>query len=269
MSTKLLQVKSTEIRNNVKHQHQKAKSVCLTIVLWSNRQRKAFMGITDHFILDWSMESVMGCCSRFKDKHTADNIRHTYEEMVASFEIADKISTIVSDNALNMVKAFKFGLPGFEDDRLKADEDSDKEIDEEEEDLSKLDEKEDYFNHLPEHSRCFAHTLQLVVKDGLRDCTSHIKMVIGKASSLASFVRRSIHASEILEDEGRLQACNATRWNSQMVIIRSVLNISEDKLQQIDCSVKLSTYERKLLVELSSILEPFEKATLLVQKRKM
>ena len=267
MSTKLLHEKSTEIRNNVKYQLQKAKSVCLTIDLWSNRQMKAFMGITGHFILDWSMQSVMVCCSRFKGKHTADNIRHEYEEMVASFEIADKVSTIVSDNASNMVKAFKFGLPGFEGDKLQADEDSDKEVDEED-DLSELDEEEDPFDHIPKHSRCYAHTLQLVVKDGLRDCTSHIKTVIGKASSLVSFVRRSIHASEILEDEGRLQACNATRWNSQMVMIRSVLNVGEDKLKQIDCSVKLSTYERKLLVELSSILEPFEKATLLVQKEK-
>lgn len=45
---------------------------------------------------------------------------------------------------------------------------------------------------------CFSHTLQLVVKDGLKDICS-LKTVINKASSFVSHVRKSHKASEILE----------------------------------------------------------------------
>ncbi|XP_076109057.1 zinc finger BED domain-containing protein 4-like [Mytilus galloprovincialis] len=73
---------------------------------------------------------------------------------------------------------------------------------------------------------------------------------------------------EILEDYKRLQAANATRWNSQLHMICSVLNVPELELDKIDCKTKLSSYERKLLSELCTILEPFDKATVLVQGEK-
>ncbi|XP_071181300.1 zinc finger BED domain-containing protein 4-like [Mytilus edulis] len=79
---------------------------------------------------------------------------------------------------------------------------------------------------------------------------------------------KEILASEILEDYKRLQAANATRWNSQLHMICSVLNVPELELDKIDCKTKLSSYERKLLSELCSILEPFDKATVLVQGEK-
>jgi hypothetical protein len=55
----------------------------------------------------------MLACKRFKGRHTAENIRHEYEEMVSSYEIGNKITTIVTDNASNMTKAFNFSLPGY------------------------------------------------------------------------------------------------------------------------------------------------------------
>ncbi|VDI73534.1 Hypothetical predicted protein [Mytilus galloprovincialis] len=159
-----------------------------------------------------------------------------------------------------MVKAFKTSLPGFEDTTDDGDSGNDKP-----EDIDCFDENEDEFEHLPKHSRCYAHTLQLVIKDGLKDCTSHMCTVIAKASKIVNFVRRSIHASEMLETENKLQAANATRWNSQLTMIRSILKISEEKLNKVESPVKLSSYERKILHELSLILDPFEYVTLLVQ----
>ena len=63
--------------------HASAKSVNLTIDLWSNRQMRAFMGITGHFIQDWTAHSVMLLCKRFKGMHTAENIRYEYEETLS------------------------------------------------------------------------------------------------------------------------------------------------------------------------------------------
>ena len=70
LSSKLLQEKSSEIENNLKLRLKKAQSVCLTINLWSNRQMKGFLGITGHFIVDWTLKSVMIACKRFTGKHT-------------------------------------------------------------------------------------------------------------------------------------------------------------------------------------------------------
>ncbi|VDI18757.1 Hypothetical predicted protein [Mytilus galloprovincialis] len=116
-------------------------------------------------------------CKRLKGKHTAGHIR--YRETLAVFKIADKICTIVTDNASNMMKAFKTSLPGFEDTTDDGDSGNDKP-----EDIDCDDENEDQFVHLPKHFRCYAYSLQQVLKDNLNDCTSHISTVIAKLSFL-------------------------------------------------------------------------------------
>ena len=40
---------------------------------------KVFIGITGHFILDWTMKYVIISFSRFKGRHTGENISHEYE----------------------------------------------------------------------------------------------------------------------------------------------------------------------------------------------
>ena len=91
--------------------------------------------------------------------------------------------------------------------------------------------------------------------------------MISKTSNIVSHVRRSIHASEILENENKLQAQNVTRWNSQLNMIQPVLKVPEDKLKSVGCNATLSTYERKILHELCTILSHFEDATMQVQQQ--
>ena len=81
-----------------------------------------------------------------------------------------------------------------------------------------------------------------------------------------SYVRKSVNVSEFLEDEKRLQAANSTRWNSQFYMLNSILSVSDDKLNSLECSHKLTTYGCKLLQELCTILQPFQEATLEIQK---
>ena len=262
LSSKLIHDKAEEVKTNAKQKLGKAQSVSLTIDLWSNHEMRGFRGVTGHYILNWQLNSVMICCKRFKGKHNYENIRHEYEEAVATFEITDKISCVISDNASNMIKAFDFSLPGFECNADQCEDGSGEDYDCEETD----DDNEELKDCLPRHSRCFAHTLQLVIKDGLRDCSSNLKNIINKASNIVSFVRKSVIGSELLEEENRLQSANATRWNSQLHMLKSILKVPEQKLDMLDIKFKLSTYERKLLTELCGILDPFEHATLLVQQ---
>ena len=52
---------------------------------------------------------------------------------------------------------------------------------------------------MPQHSACYAHTLQLVVKDGLKDAGNNLKTIKVKASTADRYVRQSLLATEILE----------------------------------------------------------------------
>jgi hypothetical protein len=62
------------------------------------------------------------------------------------------------------------------------------------------------------------------LKMDLKDCSSNLKNIINKASNIVRFV------SELLEEENRLQSANATRWNSQLHMPKSILKVPEQKL---------------------------------------
>lgn len=177
---------------NVKKHLEEVSEISLTIDLWSNCQMKAFTGITGHYIFDWQLHKCVLACRRLKGRHTAENV---YQDTVFRFKVAEKVKHIVTDNASNMKKAFH--LPGYEVEKDKTDEDDDEDDDDSNESL--LDEGRDVTNLLPiQHHWCFAHTLQLIIKDGFK-ASGHIGSTISKCSRLVSFVRKSTIASEDLE----------------------------------------------------------------------
>ena len=102
--------------------------------------------------------------------------------------------------------------------------------------------------------------LQLVVKDGMKEC-GHLSKIISKASTIVAHVRRSEHATEFLENFNRLQCADTTRWNTELKMIRSVLNIPIAILNELDTSHKRPAHERNLLSSLCDILKPFAIAT--------
>ena len=192
----------------------------------------------------------MLACRRFTGRHTADNISAQYEEVVNEFNIADKMTHVVSDNASNMVKAFK--LPDY---NANSHSDSDDTSDTEDDD-----DPSDVIAHLPQHDGCFAHTVQLVVKDGMK-AAGTLRSVIGKASNIVYHARKSTISTELLEGHRKLQAANVTKWNSEITMIQSVLRIPQETLDQLDTTHKLTHHDRILLGELCEILAPFEAAT--------
>ena len=262
LSTKLLPSTKSKIQGRVQNSLQKAESVCVTVDLWSNRQMRSYFGMTAHFIMDWSMQSVMLACSRFHGSHTGDAIAEEYERVVASFHLTQKLSFVITDSASNMIKALS--LPGFEKDaELLEDEVESDELEEEQEDNYQGSIGTDAYSELNQHIPCFAHVLQLVIKDGFQQASS-INEVLSKVSTIVKHVRKSVNASEILGSEKRLQTANVTRWNSQLKMIRSVLRVPDEKLTSLDTQT-LTVYDRKVLEDLVEILTPFETATHCVQ----
>ena len=224
--------------------------------LWTNRQMKSFVGITFQFIDKWIIETGVLACRRMKGKHTGDNIKLEFEETVSSFEISQKAIHLTTDGAQNIIKAFK--LPDFNVEEQNSDENS--------EDVIEAIPLQD-INIQPETSSCICHTLQLVIKDGFNNA-SKIRTALSKTSNLVSHIRRSIYASELLEDEKRVQQSNTTCWNSQLKMVRSVLAIPSEKLDFIDSQYTLNRRDRSTLEDMVEILSPFESATEVLQADK-
>ena len=123
------------------------------------------MGVTAHWITEDELKSNLLSCKRFKGSHTAEKICEQFEFICQQYCIKKKIDHIISDNAANMRKAFTVCFPT-EDDNSH-DEES---VDDPElwHDLPP-EEQQTVDSALPRKQRlqCFAHTLQLVVGDGL------------------------------------------------------------------------------------------------------
>uniref|UniRef100_A0A1X7UAS2 DUF659 domain-containing protein n=1 Tax=Amphimedon queenslandica TaxID=400682 RepID=A0A1X7UAS2_AMPQE len=149
------------------------------------------------------MYSLMLECKRFKGRHTAENIYSYYCEATTSYNIKGKVITTVTDNASNVVKAFS--IPGYHGDLQDYDEDE-----EEDEGEMNATDLHDSLDYVSQHDTCFAHTLQLVIKDGFKEIGA-VSTVLEKVATIVSYVRRSQSATEIMEGETRLQLRNATR----------------------------------------------------------
>ncbi len=259
-TTKLLPQTMDATRAKLQQLLSKSQVVCVTVDLWSSRQMRSYFGMTAHFVVDWQLRSAMLSCTRFHGSHTGYAIADEFEKTIASFNLTKKISFTVSDSASNMMKAFS--LPSFEVETENAsDDDYDDEPDNPDPD------GDAYTDLSSQHVPCFAHVLQLVIKDGFKQAPGIIK-VLNRVSAIVSHVRKSTLSSEILESEKRLAAANATRWNSQLIMIRSILRLPTDKLESLN-TVSLSAYDRTILEDLVEILTPFETATHCIQGDKV
>ena len=121
---------------------------------------------------------------------------------------------------------------------------------------------------LPKHDSCFTHTLQNTIKDGFK-AIGPMSNIISRASAIVAYVRKSTHASDLLDEYPRLQTANVTRWNSQLKMIRSILAIPPSELNKLDFPQNLSHYDHTILTDLVEILSPFEEATDKLQGQNM
>lgn len=115
---------------------------------------------------------------------------------------------------------------------------------------------------------CCAHNGQLVIKDGL-NYSSELQTLLNKVATIVGRCRKSTAVQEELRN---LSVCllkrNATRWNSTLFMIRSVLKLTPDDFKSVVSLLprnkdkpKLSSDERARLYELKEVLEYFEEFT--------
>ncbi|CAF1329477.1 unnamed protein product [Rotaria magnacalcarata] len=245
---------TTETLNKVNH-------VTLTIDGWSDRRCRSFLGITCHFIDDKMIpQAYLIDFVRLKSPHTGENIQQLTEDVLDEFEIKEKVFKIITDNASSMIKAYKFGLLVDEETDKYGDisksmsgtapmlDDYDHDI--ELNDFQVIDVCQDDDIDDPEDPAtlrlsCFAHTL-----------------VLGKCQALAKFSHKSSKVADLLDElNQRINKTNVTRWNSEYLLIKSILLIGKNDLESItklmDNSITFSNKDFTVLEEIINILEPF------------
>nr|CAI5841850.1 unnamed protein product [Callosobruchus analis] len=170
-------------------------SATLTTDCWTSMNTESFIAVTVHFISeDLQAKSVLLECCSFPKAHTSVNLVTELNRIVTLWELESKILLAVKNNAANIKRAVK-------------------------EDLSW------------KHFGCYAHTINLVVQDGLK----LVSPVLTKVRALVAHFKRSTTTSGKLMDIQRqagkepkklLQDVEA-RWNSTFYMLDRILDMEE------------------------------------------
>ncbi|KAF3840335.1 hypothetical protein F7725_019052, partial [Dissostichus mawsoni] len=125
--------------------------------------------------------------------------------------------------------------------------------------------------------QCFAHTLQLVVGDGLKETKGTISS-LAKLSKLSSLLHTSTHFKDVFDaefgEQRGIPAAVTTRWNSTLRQVKAVLRCEHPKLCQVlekagHKELLFTAREWNVLKELVDIMNPFGEATDLTQGEKI
>jgi len=255
------------------------KYVSLTLDMWSDRRMRSFMGITVHF-MDSAMklQSFLLDFAHFSGRHTGDKLAEHCAKVIEEFNLRYKVVFVITDNAANMLNAFKdiSGILGVQIDDIGPDNYLEDDIsdsgasdgDQSPEDIDALldgednaefaDEKTDSLVEMTECEEekvdqvleyiggivqkripCCIHTLQLVIVDGMKTA-KFMSNVQSKASRLSTI----LHTSGTFEQKyfsvfkTTVPRTNSTRWNSMYLQLAAIAKLDPSKLQKVLAETK-------------------------------
>ena len=116
---------------------------------------------------------------------------------------------------------------------------------------------------------CFAHTLQLCVRDGLKNAP-YVSKSLDKCQALAKFSHKSSKMADVMEDMNKhINRMNVTRWNSELLLLKSIASIGKNDLNLInslsDNPTRFSNKDFTILQEIIDVLDPFHEITVRCQ----
>ncbi|CAF1579247.1 unnamed protein product, partial [Didymodactylos carnosus] len=258
----------------------------ITVDVWTDRRGGSFIGVTGHFLdLNCIPQALLLNFSRLKGPHTGENIRNITEEILENLKIKHKVYRIITDNAASMLKAYKFGLVVNDNDYTDRNDNNQHDISTEFSSNGDLDlssewilldwcktftDSDDKDDDIAIRLSCFAHSLQLAIRDGLRDAP-YLAKSLSKCVKLARKSHKSTKIADVLEDIGKtISRSNVTRWSSEYLLIKSIIALGKKTIDEItniidDNELKFSSNDFIVLKEALEILEPFAEITSRIQ----
>lgn len=106
---KRLEEKYIKVSANYKKIFKNFNNITLTTDIWTDAfNSRSFLGLPAHYLIGLKMETVVFGVDEVPVAHTSKNIKNKLHQMCEEWEInTNQISTIVTDNASNIVKAAK------------------------------------------------------------------------------------------------------------------------------------------------------------------
>lgn len=184
-----------------------------------------------------------------------------FDSIVEEYGISHKLSYILTDNASNMKRAFKVRMPEAE----QPEGDSSDELDDETmwEDVEEV---SDTWS-AGERLSCFAHSLQLVIQDGMKEVKG-VARAIAKATKFTTLLHSSSTQRDLFEahfgPNKCIPAANNTRWNSTYRQLKALVTLDHRAVTEMCSDVEhlvFSAREWTQLKDLCDLLEPFSDAT--------
>lgn len=250
-----------EIRNMILTEAEKQKNI-LKKVLHAKfiflkmdactRHRVNYLAVNAQYIDDEKKLAI--CTLAVRDsqaQHSSDAIRRLIDNILKEFEIRkEQILSIVTDNATNMTKAIG---------RLNEDETEDDREDE----LSETVSSEENVNKAVKdfvgctdilHMRCATHTLQLAIRDGLKE--KHIVNVIARLRNIAVAARRPKMDTILRRRAGKVALIDqATRWGSTYEMIQRLLDLKPYLIDMANPDVTMSDLQWEEASQLEVLLK--------------
>ena len=261
-----------DVRKKLLMDHlQDAHHVALTADVWTDHRAHAFLGVTIHRLLNGEPKAQLLAFRSFAGSHTGSRIADEMESIILEFGLSSKVCCIVTDNASNMKRTmcilFSELLSKQDDADVCEDYFDDASLwhDLEEDDAVPVCDRVNVGRRLP----CFAHSLQLVVHDGLQSAT-FARGAFGKVYKLANLVHQTALFREAYEstfgNNSAIPESNATRWNSVWMQLNAVTNLDQQKLTDLLKSTThenlvLTTQELQQLQEVVDVVAPFAELT--------
>lgn len=224
-----------KVRAELKCKIKTAPAVCLTTDCWTSNTTTSYISVTCHYIDDdYKLQSNLLDCFVMTEQHTADNLAQELSSVAHEWGIDEKIAACVTDNASNIVKAVNEVLR---------------------------------WNHV----RCFAHLLNLIVRNAIQ--SPALQDIIQKVKNITEYVRRSTVASaklrevqqQMKKDLLRPKQDVSTRWNSTFYMLERFLEIKEPLVSTLALVnpqlPALTLVEWTIIKEACNILKPFEEVT--------
>ncbi|CAG4999775.1 unnamed protein product [Parnassius apollo] len=210
-------------------------AACLTTDGWTSITQQSYVAITAHFIREVddisTLQSCLLGCIPYDSSHTAQNLGMFIAEEVKKWGLQNKVICVVTDNAPNIVAAVR----------------------------------NNNWRHIP----CFAHSLNLVLGDGMKI----IHAELSKIKDIVAYFKRSSKALaklSVMQNQLNLPAIKlkqdcVTRWNSTYDMLSCILKVRAAVIAvlavenpELNC---LSPSDWAMLEKAASVLEIFKLIT--------
>ena len=234
-----------DVKVHLQAELESVENVALTTDHWTSRAIDSYLGLTAHFITqDWELVAHVLTTKEVRERHTAVNVADDLQAVVDDWNLAPKVAGIITNNARNMVAALA-QLPWI-------------------------------------RVSCFAHTLQLAVKEGLKvpavvEILARCRKIVGhfKHSCVAS---RALEAAQVrlgLHQHHLVQEVS-TRWNSSYAMLSRIAEqqtaisaVLAESTRAVHRDMILSSGEVAQVECAMAVLKPLAQATEMLGGEKM